>query len=149
MEEQTKETTEIISDEEKAASNGHTGVALSTSSMTAAVRKVLLAGVGAVALSRDEIEDFVARLVDRGGIAEQDGRKLVNDVLARRRQQAEEIQDTVEEKGSQAQTKTESMVDQSIENVLTRLNVPSKSDIDALSQKITLLAEKVDALKDA
>ncbi|MCB0229476.1 MAG: hypothetical protein KDH90_10160, partial [Anaerolineae bacterium] len=35
-------------------------------SMVAMVRKVLQAGVGAFALSVDEVEEFVARLVERG-----------------------------------------------------------------------------------
>ena len=112
-------------------------------SMTAAVRKVLLAGVGAVALTKDEIEDFVAKLVERGEIAEQDGRRLVKDVLARRREQAEKAEATMEVQVDKA----ESMLDQRIEGMLTRLNVPTKSDIDELSGKISLLAEKVDALQ--
>jgi poly(hydroxyalkanoate) granule-associated protein len=52
-----------------------------------------------------------------------------------------------EETGKQI-TRAESMLDQRIESILSRLNVPSKSDIDTLSQKISLLAEKVDALKN-
>jgi hypothetical protein len=41
--------------------------------------KVLLAGIGVVALTQEEIEKFVAKLVERGEIAEQDGKKLVSD----------------------------------------------------------------------
>ena len=43
--------------------------------MVAMVRKVLQAGVGAFALTKDEVEDFVSKLVERGEIAEQDGRE--------------------------------------------------------------------------
>src|SRR5512141_2288242 len=56
------------------------------------VRKVLLASIGAVALAQDEIEDFVNKLVERGQIAEQDGRKLLKDVMERRRKATEKAE---------------------------------------------------------
>ena len=51
------------------------------SSLLEMSRKVLLAGVGAVALAQDEIEEFVNKLVERGEIAEKDGRKLIRDLI--------------------------------------------------------------------
>jgi poly(hydroxyalkanoate) granule-associated protein len=101
-------------------------------------RKVLLASIGAVALAQEEVEDFVNRLVERGEIAEKDGRKLIKDVMERRKQKAEETEEEVE-----------SELDERVETVLHRLNVPTKKDIDALSQKITILTEKLDALKES
>lgn len=95
-------------------------------------RKVLLAGIGAVALAQDEIEDFVNRLVDRGEIAEKDGRRLLNDVKERRKKQMEKATDEL---------------DKRIEQILRRMNVPTKADIDALSRKVTTLTKKVDELK--
>lgn len=129
------------------------------SSMVAMVRKVLQAGVGAFALTKDEVEDFVSKLVERGEIAEQDGRRLVRDVLSRRRHDAEDVATKMQEETHkqvgkvQDETekqiaKAETMLDQRIEGMLGRLNIPTKHDIDLLSQKIALLAEKVDALKN-
>ena len=107
--------------------------------MLAAARKVLLAGIGVVALAQEEIEEFVNRLVERGEIAEKDGRKLVNDVLNKRKKQVEDnVDKTVE--------KAEETVDSNIERVLHRMNVPTKKDIDDLSKKITTLTKKVDEL---
>jgi poly(hydroxyalkanoate) granule-associated protein len=96
-----------------------------------AARKVLLAGIGAVALAQDEIEDFVNRLVERGEIAEKDGRKLLNEVMDRRKKDADKAEDVVTKR---------------VEEILDRMNVPTKADIEALSDKITLLS-KVDELK--
>lgn len=101
-------------------------------------RKVLLAGVGAMALAQDEAEQFVNRLVERGEIAEKDGRKLVKEMIERRREKRSKVREDVEEK-----------LDRRIEEVLHRMNVPTRSDIDALSRKITNLTKKVDALKKA
>ncbi|MEZ4768814.1 MAG: phasin family protein [Caldilineales bacterium] len=120
---------------------------VSSVSMVAMVRKVLQAGVGAFALSVDEVEEFVGRLVERGEIAEQDGRKLISDVLARRRTEAEAATEKVQEQTERHWSRAESMLDQQIDNILARLNVPSKTDIEALSAKVSELAEKVDALR--
>lgn len=43
-------------------------------------RKVVLAGVGAVVLAQEEIECFVAKLVERGELAEKEGKELVQDM---------------------------------------------------------------------
>lgn len=96
-----------------------------------ATHKVLMAGIGAMALAQDEIEDFVNRLIERGEIAEKDGRKMLDDLMARRRKEGEKLEEAL---------------DQRIEKVLHEMNIPSKADIDALSAKITALTKKVDAL---
>lgn len=102
---------------------------------TEAARTVLLASIGAVALAQDEIEEFVNKLVERGELAEKDGRQIVKDLMERRKQKAEEARGEV---GDELKNR--------IEDVLHRLNVPTKRDIDALSQKITTLSQKVDEL---
>ena len=99
-----------------------------------ATRNVLLAGVGAVTLAQDEAEKFVNRLVDRGEMAERDGRSLLDDLKERRRRNAR---------------RAEEKLDQRLESLLTKLNVPSKSDIDSLSAKLNELAQKIDKLSQA
>lgn len=96
------------------------------------MRKVLLAGMGAVALAQEEMEVFVAKLVERGELAEQDGKKLMRDVMERRKKETQKAEDQFEKR---------------TEELLDRMNVPSKSDIEALSAKITALSKKVDELK--
>ena len=101
-------------------------------SLLEAARKVLLAGVGAMALAQDEIEDFVDKLVERGEIAEKDGKKLVGDLVERRKKETE---------------KAETELDKRVEGLLHRLSVPTKGDIETLSAKIAALTEKIDELK--
>jgi polyhydroxyalkanoate synthesis regulator phasin len=96
------------------------------------LRRVLMAGIGAVALAQEEIEDFVNKLVERGEIAEKDGRKLIDDIKERRQQKAEEAEEKLEQR---------------FEGILERMNVPSRRDIRELNEKIAMLAEKVDTLK--
>jgi len=97
-----------------------------------AARKVLLAGIGAVALAQDEAEDFVEKLVERGEIAQKDGKKLIQEMIDKRKKNAEKVEDEI---GGR------------VEEVLTRMKVPTKSDIEALSTKIADLSEKLEELK--
>ena len=101
--------------------------------------KLLLASIGAVAVAQEEVESFVNRLIERGEIAEKDGRKMIDDIRQRRKEAQEKAQDQAKDARSQ--------VDKRIEEMLERLNVPTKSDIEKLSQKITRLSKKVDELK--
>jgi poly(hydroxyalkanoate) granule-associated protein len=97
-------------------------------------RKVLLASIGAVALAQEEVEEFVSKLVERGEIAEKDGKKLVREMMEKRKKEAKKAEDEL---------------DKRLEELMGRMNVPSKGDIDALSSKITALTKKVDELKKA
>lgn len=97
-------------------------------------RKVLLAGVGAVALTQEEVEKVVNRLVERGEIAEKDGKKLVREVMEKRKKEAKKAEDEL---------------DKRMAEVMDRMNVPTKKDIEDLSAKITALTKKVDELKNA
>ena len=117
---------------------------LGSNPFVSTVRRVLMASVGAVVLAQEEIEDFVQKLVDRGELADQDGRKLVTDLREKRQSAQESTQNRVQETGE----KTSATVDRGMEGMLGRMNIPSKSDIEDLSEKIAALSEKVDALKE-
>jgi len=97
-------------------------------------RKILLAAIGAIALAQDEMEEFVKKLVERGEIAESDGKKLMRELVEKRKKQTKEAEDEVTRR---------------IDETLDRMNVPTKADIDSLSEKITVLTKKVDELKKA
>jgi len=96
------------------------------------VRKVLLAGLGAAALAQDELEDFVKKLVERGEIAEKDAKKLIQETRAKRRKRGGTAEDQISRR---------------MEELLERLNVPTKHDFKTLSDKINALSRKVDELK--
>ncbi len=100
------------------------------------VRRVLMAGLGAVTLAQEEVEGFVSKLVDRGEIAEKDGRKLIDELLDKRKKRAEE-----------SSKRVEAEIEQRMDSLLSRMNVPSKKDIDSLSEKVTELTKKVEELK--
>ena len=103
-----------------------------------AARNMFLASIGAVVLAQEEIEEFVNKLVERGELAEKEGRRLAKDLAERRTQKAERARG---EMGGE--------LDRRIEEMLHRMNVPTRSDVEALSRQITALSKKVDELKKA
>ena len=103
------------------------------------LRKLVLASVGAVVMSRDETEQFVAKLVERGELAQKDAEKLLRDVQSRLRQGRPDVQEQAEKVTMRAQ--------QGMEDFLNRLNIPSKRDIEDLSAKIAQLAARVEELR--
>jgi poly(hydroxyalkanoate) granule-associated protein len=109
------------------------------------LRKLMLAGVGAFALSREEMEQFLNRLVERGELAQKDAQKLIDESVERFRKTAQpqtvQLQSNVSSLGVQ--------VESSFEQFLNRLNIPSKRDIDELSAKIAQLAARVEELRRA
>ncbi len=98
-------------------------------------RKVVLATIGAVALTQEELEKFVNKLIERGEIAEHDGRKLIQDAREKRRKKTDEVR-----------SGTEGQLDRRMEDLLGRMNISSKSDIEALNEKISALSDKIDEL---
>jgi len=94
-------------------------------------RKMLLASIGAMSLAQDEIEDYVNKLVERGEIAEKDGRKLVREMLDKRKERAQKAQEEI---------------NKHVQKALKHFNVPTKADMDALNDKITNLMKKIDQL---
>ena len=106
--------------------------------MLASLQRVLLAGVGVIVLAQEEIEEFVRRLVDRGDIAEDEGRMLVDDVMEQRNQRLQGVRAGVE-----------GTIDRSTEEVYKRLNIPTRSEIVGLSEQIDALSKKVDELVES
>ena len=96
------------------------------------VRKVLLASIGVVALAQEEIDEFVNRLIEKGEIAEKDGKRLAKEVLEKRKKHSQ---------------KAEKEFNKQVEDVMDRINIPTKDDIETLSKKINDLSKKVDELK--
>jgi poly(hydroxyalkanoate) granule-associated protein len=103
------------------------------------LRRMLLASIGAVAITFDEAERFIQRLVERGELAQKDGEKVLNEMMERFRQQPQEMQSKAEDVGGK--------VENNLEQFMGRMGVPSKRDIDELSAKVAQLAVRVEELR--
>ncbi len=101
-------------------------------------RKVILAGVGVVTLAQEELTQLFNNLVERGTTTEEKTRKMVNKQVESRQKEVRK-----------ATNRVESEIEKRFEDVLHRMNIPSKSDIDKLSRKVTTLNKKVNDLSKA
>ena len=101
------------------------------SPMFEGVRRVLLAGMGGMALTMDEVQDFVDKMVERGELAEKDGRKIVREVMEKRKKKAGEAQGKVNKR---------------VREILDRMDISTKADIESLSQAVDALSKKVDEM---
>lgn len=107
-----------------------------------AMRRLLLASIGAIALTVDEAEKFTQRLVERGELAQKDGEKIMNEMTDRFKQQQAQVQQEVPDAAKALNT-----FEENIERILSSLSIPSKRDIDELSAKIAQLSARVEELR--
>lgn len=108
------------------------------------VRRLMLAGVGALALNRDEAEQFLNQLVERGELAQKDAQKLIEEAAERLRENAPaatQVQQGLHAIGAQLEA--------GLEQFLSTISVPSRRDIDELSAQIAQLAARVDEMRRA
>ena len=103
--------------------------------------QALLVGIGAGVLAKEETEKFLKVLVERGTIAETESRKMMKEAMERRKKATK--------RAMRGAKKAEVEMDKRVEDVLARMNIPTKAEIEALSAKITTLTKKVDELKKA
>lgn len=103
------------------------------SRLSKGARKALLLYFGVLATAIEETYDFVGRLVEHGEIAEQEGRKLLHDVIERRKQDAR---------------KAEHKASEFVEGAGNRLAPSSKADIVALDKKVAELSRQIDAINN-
>jgi polyhydroxyalkanoate synthesis regulator phasin len=92
-------------------------------------RLVLLAGVGAISIAQEEINNFLDRLVERGELAESDARKLVREVMERREKLEKEHKEHVKEAKQQPAQATH-------------------ADIEALNARIAELTRQIEELRN-
>ena len=109
-------------------------VVIEEPSILESLRRVLLASVGVVALTIEEVGDLVDTLVERGEIAEQEGKKLIIEIKEKRKKKTDEAEEVASSR---------------VREALDKMDIPTKSDIDDLSKKIASLSKKVDELKKA
>ncbi len=95
------------------------------------VRRMMLAGIGAIALKHDEIEEFVDKLVERGEIAKKDG---------------EELMQEMRERHKKYHNGEESHAHKRVTEIMERFSVPTKNDFEELNKKLSDLEKKIDNL---
>ena len=99
------------------------------------VRSALRASMGVFSMGRTEAETIVNKMIDKGDLTAQEGRKILSDLF-----------DLPGKGVRQINEKVSAVLDESMVLTLNMLNVPSRSEVQNLSAKISELADKVDEL---
>jgi len=108
-------------------------------------RKATLAGIGAAVMGGEQMAALVDKLAERGDRAEREGRTMVREMMERGRRQIGRAQ--VVRRSEPGDSRPAAALEKQIRAHLDRANVPTMSDIQALSAQIAALSEKLDELK--
>lgn len=100
------------------------------------VHKLFQVGLGAVMLVQDEVVSLTDKLIEQGEKTETKSRKQVDDFVEHRKKDTKDLTKRLEKNWNKQ-----------MENVLHRMNIPTRAEINSLNNKITRLTKKVDELK--
>jgi poly(hydroxyalkanoate) granule-associated protein len=104
---------------------------------TEQLKKVILASIGGAVLVQEEIEDFINKCVEKGQLAEKDGKSLLKDLLKKRKKETKEKVASLE-----------STIDGRIESILAKMHIPSKEDVQKMNEKLEQVLGKLDQLEN-
>lgn len=90
------------------------------------MKKLGLFGIGIYALTEEKIDEYVRELIESGEINREEGKKFVNDLIEKKREQQEELEEKISSK---------------VQETFGKSNLASKEEIKALEDKISKLEE--------
>ena len=116
-------------------------------------REVWMAGIGALSSVEEMGADLFNQLVKKGETWEQESRKMLTSATKQAGAAVEGAKATAETLSqkplawsSAVEAQVERVVEESIEGVLHRMNVPTHDEVQDLIQRVSTLSEKVDGL---
>ncbi|MEK7483655.1 MAG: phasin family protein [Planctomycetota bacterium] len=104
------------------------------------LKKIIRASVGGTMLVQEEIEEFISKCVERGELAEKDGKSLVSDLFKKKKK-------TTQETITSTLTSLESTIDARIESILKKVHIPTKEDVKKMNEKLEEVLSKLEKLE--
>jgi len=96
------------------------------------LRRIVLASVGAAAVGKDELDEFIRRAREQGDLTASDAQKLKNKLTEAFRRVPGGWEDAI---------------DSSIRAALRRLNIPDRAEIERLQKTIDRLTRKIESMQ--
>lgn len=95
--------------------------------MSNLIKKTILAGLGVLSLSREKAGEIAKDLIKRGELAKTEEAKFVRELMKRAAKDRVEIENKIEK---------------TAKNVLIKLNIPTRKELNELKAKINKLTKK-------
>ncbi|WP_233084264.1 phasin family protein [Methanococcoides orientis] len=90
------------------------------------MKKLGLFGLGMYAITEEKIDEYVKELVENGDFNKEEGKKFVEDMIEKRKQQQEDLEDKISSK---------------VQEVFGKSDLATKEEIESLQKKIEDLEE--------
>ncbi|WP_022835408.1 phasin family protein [Salisaeta longa] len=117
-----------------------------TKELSGRAREVWLAGLGALSRLEEEGDKVFKSLVERGKTYEGKRRNQIDDVANDLRKQQETISKNVTESVNKTTETVSKAVNETLTGALGRLGVPTRDEVQGLSEKVGALSKKLDDL---
>jgi len=101
-------------------------------------RRIWLAGLGTLSVVEEESTEIFDQLIKKGRLVEEKGRQRMSKTKAEIESGTEELSEELAEK-----------LDRQVSGVLQKLGVPSRAQVQDLTQRVEQLSEQVDRLAPA
>ena len=88
------------------------------------LKKTLLTGIGLAALTKEKVEELAKKLADEAKLSEEEGKKLINDLV---------------KQSDKARKNLEDQVEKAVKETLDKLNIPSRDEMNKLKLRLDKL----------
>jgi len=92
------------------------------------VKSLLNLGLGALAMTKEKVEEVVNELVKKGEIGQEEGKELISELI---------------EKGKRSKKEIEDQIEKTVKSVLGKLDISTKKEIEELKSEIEELKKKL------
>lgn len=96
------------------------------------IKKAMFTGIGMASLTKEKIEEIAADFTKKGDLSENEGRKLVDEMMKKSEESREEIK---------------KQLDILVQTTLEKMQVARMSQIDEINQALRILKEKIEVLE--
>ena len=90
--------------------------------------KTLYAGLGALHVTKEQIDKWIDELVEKGKVTKEEAPKLVKDLMA---------------KADQNKKALEAKIHEAVESASRKINLATKKDIDAVNEKLDRILKEL------
>ncbi len=89
-------------------------------------------GLGALVMTKEKAEEVVSELVKKGEVGQEEGKELINELI---------------EKGEKGKKEIEDKIEKMVKNVIEKLDLSAKKEIEELKSEIEKLKKKLNKEK--